>query len=206
MTITTWNPSDKNSRITLSNGNLTAHSDGSAIHAMVRGTTSHNAGKWYWEISWSGLGASSSTCVSINGLQDSVLTTADGNYVGSADNGTGFGYSTGAGNTYASTWTAVNFPTGIANAVHGVAVDLTAGKFWFTDGTGAYLASGNPATGANPATTENSLGTALFPAASFFGSSSGTITLNTGNSPFSYPLPAGFQPWDPPPWLPALFL
>jgi hypothetical protein len=49
MTLTTWNPSDKGSGITLSNGNKTA--TGSSGNFKVRGTTSHvSTGKYYFEL------------------------------------------------------------------------------------------------------------------------------------------------------------
>ena len=47
-TYATWNSSDKSTNITLSNGNLTATSNGSP--GMVRSTVGVSSGKWYWEI------------------------------------------------------------------------------------------------------------------------------------------------------------
>lgn len=49
LTPTTWNPSDKDSTITLSNGDLTAAcaSVGAGAVRSVRGVSS---GKWYWEL------------------------------------------------------------------------------------------------------------------------------------------------------------
>src|SRR6266566_3325751 len=44
---TTWNPSDKNASITLSNGNLTASVTTSSAKG-VRSTTSRHTGKWYF--------------------------------------------------------------------------------------------------------------------------------------------------------------
>src|ERR1039458_9310106 len=44
---TTWNPSDKGSNITLSNGNRTA--TGATAWNSVRGTTSSSTGKLYFE-------------------------------------------------------------------------------------------------------------------------------------------------------------
>ena len=46
---TTWNPLDKTSGIVLSNGNLTAE-ESSGTYQAVRGTTGHDTGKWYFEL------------------------------------------------------------------------------------------------------------------------------------------------------------
>lgn len=48
ITPTTWNPADKSSEITLSNGNLTASS--SLTGGSVRSVFSASAGKYYWEV------------------------------------------------------------------------------------------------------------------------------------------------------------
>lgn len=45
----TWNPSDKNVSVTLSNGNLTAAA--SFSNQSVRATLGKSSGKWYWEYS-----------------------------------------------------------------------------------------------------------------------------------------------------------
>ena len=49
---TTWNPSDKGSNCTLSNGNLTA--DGIASGGSVRSVVGVSSGKWYWELKSTG--------------------------------------------------------------------------------------------------------------------------------------------------------
>jgi hypothetical protein len=48
VTYATWNPSDKDATITLSNGNLTASH--ASFQGSVRSTISKDAGNWYWEI------------------------------------------------------------------------------------------------------------------------------------------------------------
>lgn len=47
---TTWNPSDKSTYITLSNGNLTTTKTGPANFAGVRSIKGVSTGKWYWEV------------------------------------------------------------------------------------------------------------------------------------------------------------
>lgn len=49
-TYATWNPSDINWFITLSNWNLTATSTSSASYWKYRATIWKSSGKWYWEI------------------------------------------------------------------------------------------------------------------------------------------------------------
>ncbi len=45
---TTWNPSDKDSTVTLSGGNLTADSSGGSVRSVYSAT----AGKFYWEVTY----------------------------------------------------------------------------------------------------------------------------------------------------------
>jgi hypothetical protein len=47
--VTTFNPADKSTSITLSGGNLTATGDSSSSRASVRGTTSKTSGTWRWK-------------------------------------------------------------------------------------------------------------------------------------------------------------
>ena len=49
ITYATWNPSDKGTNITLSNGNLTV-AKGNAGWESVRATIGVSSGKWYWEV------------------------------------------------------------------------------------------------------------------------------------------------------------
>ena len=56
-TYATWNPSDKSTNTTLSNGNLTAkNTAGSNAYNGVRSTLSKTSGKWYWEIKLDAMG------------------------------------------------------------------------------------------------------------------------------------------------------
>src|SRR5690606_27738602 len=49
-TYATWNPSDKSSLITLSNGNLTATRSGANGNRLVRATIARSTGKEYFEV------------------------------------------------------------------------------------------------------------------------------------------------------------
>src|SRR5665648_273341 len=48
----TWNPLDKGSNVTLSNGNLTLFASLGWNNGNVRATKGISSGKWYWEIEW----------------------------------------------------------------------------------------------------------------------------------------------------------
>jgi len=63
-TYATWNPSDKASGVTLSNGNLTATTNQGA-NTGVRSTIGKSTGKWYWEITGTSTGYEP-----INGVAD----------------------------------------------------------------------------------------------------------------------------------------
>jgi hypothetical protein len=76
---TTWNPSDKNSSVTLSNGNLTYTSSAAGSYVAVRATNSLSSGKAYYEFTWTSLPASNSFGVIGIGSSSASLS----NYVGS---------------------------------------------------------------------------------------------------------------------------
>lgn len=48
--VVTWNPSDKSSVITLSNGNRDAALANDSAGSLVRATRGESSGKWYWEV------------------------------------------------------------------------------------------------------------------------------------------------------------
>lgn len=116
----TWNPSDKGSACTLSNGDLTA--TGALSNGSVRSTIGKSSGKWYWEISSTG------SRYPIIGVGD--LTATLGSYPGADANGfTYYGLTarkiTNAVQTvYGSTW---------SDAAHivGVLLDMDAGTIEF---------------------------------------------------------------------------
>lgn len=73
----TWNPSDKSSNITLSNGNLTCDMSAN-LSGSVRATLGKSSGKWYWECTpthtsnWIGIANSSAS------LTDEFAASTDG--------------------------------------------------------------------------------------------------------------------------------
>lgn len=82
----TWNPSDKDSSITLSAGNLRASGTVASSWRSARGTVSKSTGKWYFEV----------TCRVVTAPNNGFIvgvanaTQALNNYAGSSANSAGF--------------------------------------------------------------------------------------------------------------------
>jgi hypothetical protein len=176
----TWNPSDKNGAITLSNGNLTAVVSPGAAYCGIRATKHKSSGKWYWELTLTLSNAGSideltAVCDSSVGLsvQMGIYATA---WVW---RGNGFYYHDNAG---------INCGVGYTTTdILQVALDMDNGKIWYGK-NGIWNGSGNPATGANPSQT--GLTGDLFPAMMIY--YKGNITANFGASAFTYTVPSGF--------------
>ena len=174
----TANPLDiypKSGTWTVSNGNLDLSLSG-AVWDAIRGTTGVTSGKWYWEITATGINNTNS--YAMVGIQKG----AGGNwqdpfaYVYYSLNGQK--YNNGSGAAYGNSWT--------TNDVIGVAFDADAGEIKFyknntvqNSGTAAFtgLTSG-PYT---PVIMLNGTGSAA------------TVTCNFGQRPFAYTAPSGFK-------------
>jgi len=185
-----WNPSDKGSSITLSNGNFTITSTSSGTWNTVRSVTSHadGTGKYYFEVSND---ADPGGVDLVAGVADSTVPTSNymsgsgGNCAALQDQGTnrtnGFTGVTGGGS-----WGPGKFLM--------VAVDMTARKGWMQiSGVGSWANGGNPDTGTSPSFTWSSAYT-LFAAASIIGTST-QLTLNTGSNTFTNTPPSTFTAW-----------
>lgn len=192
----TLNPADKSAHIVLSNGNLTATGDGTAAHALVRATTSVTSGKWYWEMTASGMGSGvSNNPVDYWGVQDGATSVNPTGGVGQVGTGASWGYSTGAGYKNGSNFApAGGTESAPSNTTMAVAFDADAGKVWFHNGSG-WIDGGDPASGTNPSETLTGGATSLFPALSMLGSSTGSLTFNFGHTAFVHTIPNGFCPY-----------
>lgn len=175
-TYATWNPSDKNANLTLSNGDLTV--TGTTVGwCSARATIGKSTGKWYWEVHFD-----SGLTYLMLGVLTSSMTTANGNYVGIDT--TGFGYlNGGTGQKYTNaTGSAYAATTYAAGDTIGVALDM--------DGGTIAMLKNNAALG----TMFSGLSGTFFPGVSHEGSGGNQVTTaNFGATALTYSPPAGFN-------------
>jgi hypothetical protein len=164
---------------TLTNGNLDLST--TTVNAQPS-TFFFSSGKWYWE-----------TTISSNGGSDAYIRAGVcnqagvGQSLGATANGWCF---LGDGRTF-NNGSAASYGVAITTGdVLNIALDIDAGKLWYGK-NGTWMASGNPATGANPSQTFTA-GTALSPA---YAAGGGTVVFNfnAGQRPFAYTAPSGFK-------------
>lgn len=183
MTTTTFNPSDKDTKITLSGGNLTASS--SAAYGLVRGTTSHASGKWYFE----------ETVFVAGGIGDcgfGVATASEAltNWVGQTTQSVSIWND---GNIYLN-GASLGSTTAPANGdTYGFCIDIDAKKLFIRSG-GGWVIGGNPDSGGAGISIAGLASFTLFPA--FSGASGGSSTANYGASAFTLGQPTSAKPWD----------
>jgi hypothetical protein len=173
----TLNPLAPITSNTFRDGNLNA-TVGDA--SSVRGTIAFSSSKFYWEVTSSDYTRSQIGICAADNVAVTPQSTATGwTYFG--ENGSAF--NNGSGAAYGS---ALN-----VNDILGIAVDMDAGKLWWSV-NGTWQASGNPATGANAAFT--GLTGAMVPLiATRGGYGSGNFVANFGQRPFAYTAPSGFK-------------
>lgn len=170
-TYATWNPSDKSSNMTLSNGNLTVTTNTGSTWGTVRANMGKSSGKWYWEMTMTTTNANQMVGV-FNG------TPAFTSYVGeTADGWTYF-----ANGQKIHTNSFVNYGASYASGdIIGVALDMDNGTIeFFKNGT----SQGQAYTG---------LSGTFYPAQSMYSVSAFVNTVNFGASAFSYSVPSGFN-------------
>lgn len=177
----TWNPSDKNSNITLTNSNLTAQgSTGVFGKQLVRSTTSVSSGKHYAEFTitetgsyWLGVCVGS---ISVN----AYLEVSN----------TGIGAVDADSQVWRDGSYSFNLATNITNGdVVMIAIDRDAGKFWMGI-NGTWGNSGDPGAGTNGINLPT--GTMFL---CWAPNEDSTAVMNVGASSFTYSLPSGFSKW-----------
>jgi hypothetical protein len=174
-----------NSGFSVSDGGLRVESTSTENRNHARATLGVSTGKWYWEI----LRVSGDRC------QAGVANTSSNKneYLGFEANGWGIYQLDGntynnqggtSGSSYGSAWTA-------ANDILMIALDMDTNRMWFGK-NGTWFASGNPATGTNPAFS-NVRGE-VYPAIGD-GSAAGVFAayMNFGQRAFAYTPPTGFK-------------
>jgi hypothetical protein len=187
---TTWNPADKTSGLTLSNGNLTANfPSGSGGDQGTRSTTSKTSGKWVFEALWNGSGTYADTGAGIALAGSSFASlgaNGTGGFIAYVLNG---GMFLNAVNQGLDGWN--------AGQTLMVAIDLGNNKLWIAT-------SNNPGKW-NNTTSDPATNTGGFSLASLSGPKYAVVTLSNGASgqamtgnfkgPFVNAVPAGFSAW-----------
>lgn len=188
-----WSPIYSNSLVLFSNEYLTIEYDHGTRpegdYYLVRTQSSRSSGKLYWEVA---VDEQYSTTYNEIGVGDASINTVTGTAnCGSYANGwvwQSIGQY-GHDNVYTSGVPDWDIDRGDPkfNDTVMVALDLDNGKLWFGK-NGNWNASGNPATGTNPAFT--GLSGSLYPIVSFYYDCK--LTANFGHSAFKYVIPEGF--------------
>ncbi len=176
-----FDPLYKASQITLSSENRVASGTGPAANSMVRGTSSHTAGKRYFEMRVVSNGTFYCT-FGVSQVGEDVATQV-GDTAGSwGFLVTGFKYHSGGASPYA---TAVG-----AGGVVGFAVDFTLGAIWMSV-NGSFF--GDPVAGTGAMFT--GLSGEMFPSASLFGTIPAVCELALYSQQFANDPPTGFSAW-----------
>jgi len=168
--VTTWNPADKAAGITLSQGNLRATSTASL--SSVRATTGKSTGKWQFELTALSNGSW------LVGLATLAANLTD--YPGQSS--AGYAYHSGTGNKYNGSGGVTYGPSYTNGDVIGVTIDFATLAIVFYKngaalGTAFTLAAGT-----------------YYPIIGVASAIAPLGDLNTGGSPFAYPV-AGFSAW-----------
>lgn len=187
-----WNPADKQTEILLSNSNRTATIDTgtTASSAAVRCDSAESTGKLYFEVE-SDYQTDGSMAIMV-----ATLGATLGDDISSA-NVWGYQSDGATGGDTASGPTLASYTAG---DVVGIALDLDAGKIWFSK-NGTWLNSGNPATGASPVFTFTGGGYTLAPYLGLYADVGPppppvAATAAFTDADLQYSLPAGFTAWD----------
>ena len=183
----TWNPLDKNTNITLSNGNLDAAETSGSNHFAGRATFKYPAtGKWYYEATVKTLGNACCIGVDNSGRANPSLANS-GVYlilVNSSNNVQRY---------LGSNFTSFDNEYGNPNvgSVLQVAYDADADKLWLGMNN-VWMGSGTSANGNPGAGTEATASNVSdpFPSVNLVTSA---LSVNFGQRPFAYSAPSGFK-------------
>jgi hypothetical protein len=195
---TGWNPADKNTRIVLTNANLTAAASGTSPTGLegVRANVHKTAGKWYFELT-ADANADTNTNGNLGLFPASTSVSASDPTPGAITfqpvNGA---ISINGADSGVSGWSGL-----IAQGdTISIAVDMTARRFWLRRNAGNWNnnAAANPATGANGVSfSALSSSVALYPGLWIQDAGAGAqkYTANFGVTAFAETVPSGFGAW-----------
>ena len=177
---TTWNPADKDSGMTLSNGNLTVTGATGGKGTCARGTLGQSAGKWYYEIVISSYVQYSSPEVGIAAISGDITTDGAMNVANTIIYDASFGNLGNAGG-----WIQSPGAAAVNGDVIGIAVDMDNGYIDFT--------KNNVAIGTRISGIKTGIATA-YPIISEFNGKSSTARFAAGS--LTYAPPSGYNAWD----------
>ena len=183
----TMNPLSKGSTISIVDGNLKV-TESSSSGSGTNSTISVNSGKYYWEVTVLGVeGGNAYPRIGVGATVEQTTANSFLTALGWRPDGTvsagGSSYITVNGSPGGTTFT--------TNDIIQVALDMDNNKVWLGKNN-TWLASGNPATGAN-ATATITAGTLMVATTGIYTSSS-IVAFNFGQRPFSYTAPSGYLP------------
>ena len=198
----TYNPLNQTNSVSLTEGNLKFSQ--SSNDQAVTGTMAITSGKWYYEflkVSGDnpevGIIATDSTNPDTNGGRVAFTGQSSGDVTGLkialiTNNGqqrNGIDY----GDSGAITLTGGSAQTGAGYI--GIAIDMDNSKIWYTDLSGNFFNSGDPANGTNAAYDFSSTQAAngAVPVVYFATNSGDTGSVNFGQQPFNHTQPSGFN-------------
>lgn len=191
---TTWNPADKNSNITLSNGNLTAVGTGSNTDQLVRSTSSKTSGLYYMEFVFVNPGTGECAV----GFADSTESLS--NYLGKTSHSLAWycanqGYYTNASSL--GTFSAPNWSGTSSTFTLSVALDLTHSVMW-GGVNGSWGGSNNPATDTGGCSFSGHFSPSggIYIATDIPDPSGTSVTMHIPSNSWSYSAPSGFSEWD----------
>lgn len=197
MTVTTWNPSDKNVGCTLSNGNLTAVGNGSGTGNTLaaRATSSLNSGMIYVEAQSDNLGGG----LGFNQIGLANSSASFSNTMGSDTNSLSWNMNSGD----------VQYNNGVIQSgiplntaftdICQMAIDFTNKKLWCRTNTNNWNGSATANPALNLGGTDISAlltGQQLFLSFGVNTLEGQGVTMNFGASAFTESVPVGFNSWN----------
>tara|TARA_R100001443_G_scaffold56744_1_gene67696 strand:- start:416 stop:2701 length:2286 start_codon:yes stop_codon:yes gene_type:complete len=185
---TKFNPLDKNSNMTLTNGSLTVTNTGAAaFHGAIANQRIPNSGKYYFEVTLPGTLSNQYIGVVNEANKWDFITAANGS---TSAGFYGF-YPVNSSSSKLDNGSSSSYGGSIANSsVLGFAIDKDNDEMYVSD-DGAYLASSNPVTRASPMLS--SLPDNLYVAMTAHNSGGHSVTFNFGQTAFAGSIPSGFK-------------
>jgi hypothetical protein len=179
----TWNPLNKNSALTLANGNLDTSNSPGGSDGLVLGTIGAATGKYYWEVTVTSVGTGR-PIIGVVPTAAGLVEVGSGNANSVGYRNTGIKRINGSDTSYGNSYT--------TGDVIGVALDLDNGAIYFSKNN-TWQNSGVPTSGASKtgaAHTWTGGSVEMTPGISEY---AGNCSTNWGARAFAYTAPSGFK-------------